>query len=61
MSAEALRAIAEIRAQSRLQEEASLNLKEALEAVHASQTPIEYWPSCPKSRHLTTNTASIAT
>jgi tetratricopeptide (TPR) repeat protein len=57
--AEALRAIAEIQAQSGLQNEASLILKEALEAVHASQTPIEYWPSCPKARHLATKSPSV--
>jgi tetratricopeptide (TPR) repeat protein len=57
--AEALQAIAEIQAQSGLQNEASLILKEALEAVHASQTPIEYWPSCPKARHLADTKSSL--
>jgi tetratricopeptide (TPR) repeat protein len=55
--AEALRAIAEIQAQSGLQDEASRILKEALETVHAS--PIEYWPSCPKARHLARTKSSL--
>jgi tetratricopeptide (TPR) repeat protein len=55
--AEALRAIAEIQAQSGLQDEAGRILKEALETVHAS--PIEYWPSCPKARHLARTKSSL--
>jgi tetratricopeptide (TPR) repeat protein len=54
----ALRVIAEIQAQNGLQNEARLILTEALEAVHASQTPIEYWPSCPKQRHVAVPSSS---
>jgi tetratricopeptide (TPR) repeat protein len=59
VKAEALQAIAEIQARRGLQNEARLILKEALEAVHASQTPIEYWPSCPKARHLAATKSSL--
>jgi tetratricopeptide (TPR) repeat protein len=48
--AEALRAIAEIQAQSGRQDEAGVILKEAVEAL--SQKPIEYLPSCPKARQV---------
>ena len=43
--------IAEMQTRSGAQIEAGLILKEALEAVHASQTPPESWPSCPRVRH----------
>ncbi len=44
--------IAEVQAQRGLRNEAGLILKEALDAAHASQTPPERWPSCPRVRHL---------
>jgi hypothetical protein len=42
--------IAEIQTQSGAQVEAGPILKEALEVVHAAQTPPESWPSCPRVR-----------
>lgn len=48
--ARALQMIADMQTQSGAQIEAGLILKEALEAVHASQAPPESWPSCPRVR-----------
>jgi tetratricopeptide (TPR) repeat protein len=47
-----LRMTAETEAQRGQKVEAGLILKEALEAAHESQTPPEFWPSCPGVRHM---------
>jgi len=45
-----LRMIAELQAERGQKVEAGLIFKEAVEAAHESQTPPEFWPSCPGLR-----------